>query len=256
MSPVFFAVSMSSFVHTYFQADFFGKMIFLGLFFISIVSWFYLLHKLWLLKQVRYHSREFRSKIQQHKDSILGISLEHLPKVQNKEIPHPFAHIFLTLKQKTVELLDKNHFHADKPSYVENPNPSQVFLSNADIELIDSHLHATTMKQKETLQKNLFILPTIVTLAPFMGLLGTVWGILITFSGMQSSNLLSSNTLMLSGLSTALTTTVLGLLIAIPALVGYSYLKNINRSLNAEMHDFCHDLLSTIALQYRKVDVS
>ncbi len=256
MSPVFFAVSMSTFVQAYLQTDLFGKMIFLSLFLISIICWFCLLHKLWLFKKVCYHSKEFRTKIQQHKDSILGISLEHLPKVPNKEIPHPFAHIFVTLKQKTVELLNKNHFHDDKSSSVERPNSSKVFLSNADIELIDSHLYATTIRQKEVLQKNLFILPTIVTLAPFIGLLGTVWGILITFSGMQSNSQLSSNTMMISGLSTALTTTVLGLLIAIPALVGYNYLKNTNRVLDAEMHDFCHDLLSTIELQYRKVDVS
>ncbi|MCK4935049.1 MAG: MotA/TolQ/ExbB proton channel family protein [Simkaniaceae bacterium] len=250
------AVSMTTFVHAYFQADFFGKLIFLGLFASSIVCWFFLLHKLWLYKQVRYYSKAFKSSILQHKDSILGISLEHLPKVQNKDIPHPFAHIFLTLKQKTVELLDKNHFHLDKPNYVENPGKEQVFLSTADIELLESHVHATTLMQKEALQKNLFLFPMIVTLAPFLGLLGTVWGILITFAGMQTNNLLSSNTAMLGGLSTALTTTVLGLLIAIPALVGYNFLKNITKSLNAEIYEFSHFLLSTIELQYRKVDVS
>ena len=60
-----------------------------------------------------------------------------------------------------------------------------------------------------------------------MGLLGTVWGILVTFSGLQSNGLSSANSSVLSGLSMALGTTVFGLVVAIPALVGYNYLKSI-----------------------------
>ena len=84
---------------------------------------------------------------------------------------------------------------------------------------------------------------------------GTVWGILITFSELQKGGSISSNAVVLGGLSTALTTTVLGLLIAIPALIAYNYLRNVNKEFYTEMHDFSHLLLSTIVLQYRKVDV-
>jgi biopolymer transport protein TolQ len=82
-----------------------------------------------------------------------------------------------------------------------------------------------------------------------------VWGILITFGELQAGHSVSSNSIILGGLSTALTTTVLGLLIAIPALIAYNYLKNLSHHFTTEMRDFSHFLLSTVELQYRKVDI-
>ena len=122
------------------------------------------------------------------------------------------------------------------------------------MDLIENHLFATIMSQKETLDKNVFILATITTLAPFIGLLGTVWGILVMFSGLQMAGNFASNTTVLSGLSTALATTVLGLLVAIPSLVAHSYIKQTIKTFTCQMQDFGHYLLSTIELQYRKVD--
>jgi biopolymer transport protein TolQ len=57
---------------------------------------------------------------------------------------------------------------------------------------------------------------------------------------------------MLSGLSMALATTVLGLLVAIPALIGHGYLKNKERETRQDMETFSHTLLAAIELQYRK----
>jgi biopolymer transport protein TolQ len=57
---------------------------------------------------------------------------------------------------------------------------------------------------------------------------------------------------MLGGLSMALATTVLGLLVAIPALVGHSYLKNAERETRRDMETFSHTLLAAIELQYRE----
>ena len=107
-------------------------------------------------------------------------------------------------------------------------NPSQqpgdaARLSSADLELIATQTAAAASAQGKTLDKNLFILSTVVTLGPFLGLLGTVWGILLTFSQL-SHGFSTSNTTMLTGLSMALATTVIGLVIAIPALVGYNFL--------------------------------
>ncbi len=250
MLPQLPIASMMTFVRAYWQADFFGKLIFLALFALSIICWFFLIHKVYLIHQVRKCSREFQSSIESQKDAILSLALESLPKVKNREIPHPFAHIYLTLKEKTVELLDKNVFFAQKNLDQKN------YLSRTDMELVDSHLQSISSKQRANLEKNFFILSTTVTLAPFLGLLGTVWGILITFSELQKGGFMGSNAAVLGGLSTALTTTVLGLLIAIPALIAYNYLKNASRHYFSEMHDFSHLLLSTIELQYRKVDLN
>ena len=95
-----------------------------------------------------------------------------------------------------------------------------------------------------------------MALAPFLGLLGTVWGMLVTFSGLKSHAVSMANAAVLSGLSTALATTVLGLLIAIPALIAYGYLRNAVLEINRDMENFSQVLLTTIEMQYRKVDVS
>ena len=251
ISFVMMIVATGTFTGAYAAADFFGKLIFLGLFALSMLCWIVLLHKVWILRQVKRGSNLFIDTLTKKKDSILNINIESLPKMRQKELPHPFAYIFATMKEKTRELLDKNHFFINR-----NETDHPIYLSGSDVELIETHLHASMVRQKERLEKNLFILTTIKTLAPFLGLLGTVWGILVTFSELQAKSSVVSNNAMLGGLSTALVTTVLGLVIAIPALVGSNYLKNAIRTYFSEMEEFSHHLLSTIELQYRKVDVT
>ncbi|CCB88006.1 MAG: MotA/TolQ/ExbB proton channel family protein [Simkania sp.] len=235
---------MGTFFQAFYQADAFGKMIFFALFALSVISWFFLIHKIWTFNQVKRQSKIFKQAITLQKDSLLNIKVE--PVKQKRHIPEPFHKLYRTIQQNTVAILDKNHFYL---------SGNQNFLSRTDVELIDSHLQSSIAKEREDLEKNLFILSTTVTLAPFLGLLGTVWGILITFGELQAGHSVSSNSIILGGLSTALTTTVLGLLIAIPALIAYNYLKNLSSHFTTEMRDFSHFLLSTVELQYRKVDI-
>jgi len=223
------------------QADFFGKLIFLALLLLSLVTWYLLLYKSLLLRQVRRKAFSLEQLIQEQKGAILSINLT--------EQGHPFLKILESIKNKTIEILDKNHyFHQTK---IKEP----VFLSDADINLIDSYVQNTIVTEAKQLEKNLFILGTIVSLAPFVGILGTVWGILLSFGEMQKGGSLNANALMLNGISTALATTVLGLVIAIPALISYNYLKSSLKELYLDMNNFSNTLLNTIELQYRKVDI-
>ena len=75
-----------------------------------------------------------------------------------------------------------------------------------------------------------------------------------TFSELQAQSVGSTHQMVLGGLSLALATTVLGLLDAIPALVGYNYLKNTIRDFATEMEGFSNEILAAVELQYRKVD--
>jgi len=237
---------MGTFFQAFYQADPFGKMVFFALFALSVISWCFLIHKIWSFNQIKRHAKTFGQSIKIQKNSLLNLKIDALLSKDKQKIPQPFGDLYRVIQEKTVEILDKNRYYV---------KADQNFLSRTDVELLDSHLQSSIAKQRELLEKNLFILSTTVTLAPFLGLLGTVWGILITFGELQAGHSVSSNSIILGGLSTALTTTVLGLLIAIPALVAYSYLKNLSRHFTTEMRDFSHFLLSTVELQYRKVDV-
>lgn len=237
---------VGTFLQAFSQADAFGKMIFFSLFSLSLLSWYFLLHKIWILMQVRRQAKVFTHLIKIQKEFLLNLKTEQLPHINQQKTLHPFGHLYKVIKEKTVELLDKNHYHA---------NVDQNYLSRTDVELLDSHLQSSIAKQREQIEKNLFVLSTTVTLAPFLGLLGTVWGILVTFGELQVGHSASSNSIILSGLATALTTTVLGLVIAIPSLIAYNYLKNLSHCFTTEMCDFSHFLLSTVELQYRKVDI-
>jgi len=61
--------------------------------------------------------------------------------------------------------------------------------------------------------------------------------------------------MVLGGISLALATTVLGLIDAIPALIGYNYLKNSVRDFQTDMESFSNELLASVEMYYRKVDV-
>jgi biopolymer transport protein TolQ len=152
-----------------------------------------------------------------------------------------------------VEILNKNIYFSSQNAGKER---AQVHLSHVDLEIVETHVLTTISAQTKKLEKNLFILSTIITLGPFLGLLGTVWGILITFSELNAGGSAGSNTAVLGGLSTALSTTVLGLVIAIPALVSYNYLRNSIKNYSSDMEDFLYQLLCSVELQYRKADVS
>ena len=230
----------SAVFNAYVQSDFFGKMIFLGLFILSILSWMVLLYKIWQAKRVKRLSSQLEKLLSQ-KDQLLNANLEY-----SANLFHPFYQIFKILKQTTLDVLNKNRFYSEE---------EKVFLSPSDINLVESHIAVEISHQSKLLEKNLFILSTIVTLAPFLGLLGTVWGILVTFSNLQIHSLSSSNSAVLTGLSMALATTVLGLVVAIPALVSYNYLKHTIRDITKDMEIFSHRMVTTIEMQYRRVDV-
>jgi len=219
----------------YFQADFFGKCIFFGLFISSILCWIVLIFKSYQVRKVRLLASAFEKALEKNHDRLLSLSVENQK--------HPFGHVFQALKKKTLEVLGKNQYYSEEKQ--------AVYLTRSDLELVESHVLTTISSEAKGLEKNLFVLSTIKSLAPFLGLLGTVYGILLTFSELQNGGT-ASNTAMLGGLSTALVTTVLGLLIAIPALISHVWLRNSLKYVTSDMEDFLYKLLSTLELQYRK----
>jgi biopolymer transport protein TolQ len=242
------------FVDSYIHSDFLGKLIFIGLIALSICSWILLIHKVWLTSRARKHSIRFYEAFALQKMSPLSLDFEN---ALRRKKPNPFWELYAVLKKYTLEILNKNKRFGPQQGNGENQMTSVVsYLSPSDIDFVESHLLTTVATQTKYLEKNLFILSTVVSLGPFLGLLGTVWGILTTFSELQTQAVGSTHQMVLGGLSLALATTVLGLLDAIPALIGYNYLKNTIRDFQTEMEGFSNEILTSVEMQYRKVDVS
>lgn len=236
------------FLDAYIQSDFLGKLIFIALFALSICSWVILIHKIWMTKQARHQAYRFYEAFQLHKLSPLSLECDRL----SQKTLNPFLELYQVLKKQSLDLLKKNrHFGLIQEN---GTGQESTYLSLSDIDFVASHLSTHMAYQVKNLEKNLYILSTTVSLAPFLGLLGTVWGILTTFSELQAQTAGNSHQMVLGGLSLALATTVLGLIDAIPALVGYNYLKNSIRNFATEMEGFSNEILASVELQYRKVD--
>ncbi len=110
----------------------------------------------------------------------------------------------------------------------------QVIRESAERELADQVLH---------LESDMVMLATITSVAPFLGLLGTVWGVMDAFNGMAVTG---SPTLdaVAPGISAALLTTVIGLVVAIPTVIGYNVLSVRLRNETVGMDNFVQELVA------------
>ncbi len=243
-------LAANPFIDAYTGSDFLGKLIFIALFSLSICSWVIIIHKTWMTYCARKESIQIHRAFEMQRSNPLNLECEHL--VEKKSI-NPFLDLYLVMKKHTLEILKKNRRFGMQN---ENEGDSKIsYMSQSDIDFVQSHLMSSVANQTKFLEKNLFILSTVVSLAPFLGLLGTVWGILTTFADLQSQTGGGAHNAVLGGISLALATTVLGLIDAIPALIGYNYLKNNVRDFQIDMERFSNELLASVEMHYRKVDV-
>jgi biopolymer transport protein TolQ len=106
-----------------------------------------------------------------------------------------------------------------------------VQIDQAGVELAQRAMQRTRVDELERLEKNLSFLATTGAVAPFLGLMGTVWGVMTAFLniGIQGS---ASLLVVAPGIAEALIVTIAGLAAAIPAVIGYNYLTARVRSLD------------------------
>lgn len=224
------------FISAFIQSDFLGKAIFLALLAASVVSWVVIGYKCWFFYRARKASRHFHALFHRQSGDPMSLASDLTPK---GKLINPFYYLYALSKKQAMALLTQ-----------ESPLPRRG-LSAEEMALMQSQLYSGIAHQSRLLESNLFILATIVSLGPFFGLLGTVWGILDTFSFFGGQGNLNSHQF-LNGLSLALTTTVLGLLDAIPALIAYNFFKSSARSFISEMESFSQELLFSLDLYTRK----
>ena len=127
----------------------------------------------------------------------------------------------------------------------------QYTLGAVQVSQIRNMAERTMTDQAYQLERNMSFLATSTTAAPFLGLLGTVWGVMDAFSGMalMGSAMLSA---VAPGIAGALLTTVIGLLVALPSSIGYNALMGRIRRLAVDMENFCQEFMADVESHYRE----
>lgn len=125
----------------------------------------------------------------------------------------------------------------------------ELNLSNQAINAIKATMDAAMMRENQRLNSQMVLLTIAISGGPFLGLLGTVLGVMITFAAIAASGDVNVNAIA-PGTAAALFTTVAGLFVAIPALFGYNYLGSRVREISADMRVFVDEFVAKIAEQH------
>lgn len=126
---------------------------------------------------------------------------------------------------------------------------AKTVLSAQSIDAIRASLDAVTVRENARLNSQMVLLTIAISGGPFLGLLGTVVGVMITFAAIAAVGDVNVNSIA-PGIAAALVATVAGLGVAIPALFGYNYLASRIKNISADMAVFVDELVSRIAERY------
>ncbi|MGH8489129.1 MAG: DUF2341 domain-containing protein [Gammaproteobacteria bacterium] len=117
------------------------------------------------------------------------------------------------------------------------------------IPVIKAALDATLVRENQKLNSQMVLLTIAISGGPFLGLLGTVVGVMITFAAIAATGDVNINAIA-PGIAAALVATIAGLAVAIPALFGYNYLGSRIKETNADMQVFLDEFIAKIAEAY------
>ena len=124
-------------------------------------------------------------------------------------------------------------------------------LSPQSLDAIRASLDAGLVKENHKLNRLMVLLTIAISGGPFLGLLGTVVGVMITFAAIAASGDVNVNAIA-PGIAAALVATVAGLAVAIPALFGYNYLGSRIKTISADMHIFVDEFITKLAENYSR----
>jgi biopolymer transport protein ExbB len=122
-------------------------------------------------------------------------------------------------------------------------------ISDQSINAVRATLDAQLTRERHGLDKGMVLLTIAISGGPFLGLLGTVVGVMITFAAIAAAGDVNVNAIA-PGIAAALVATVAGLGVAIPALFGYNYLQTRIKGVGADMHVFVDEFVTKMAENY------
>ena len=164
---------------------------------------------------------------------------------------HPSSHTAIeNIYQGTCERLFKLLSPNSRSTLAHGDGAQGAALTRNEVELVKSHCEHILEEEELRIEHGMGVIATVVALAPMLGLLGTVWGVLDAFADMGAAGSATIAT-MAPAISSALVTTVVGLLIAIPGVCAFNRLNASVRGLSADMEGFADDLVGRVALEFQ-----
>lgn len=122
-------------------------------------------------------------------------------------------------------------------------------ISALSVQAVRASMYATSTRESDRLHQNLVFLTFAISGAPFLGLLGTVLGVAVTFASIAAAGEVAVETIA-PGVAAALATTIVGLCVAIPALFGYNYLVAPIKRMSTQMRVFIDEYITRLAEAY------
>jgi biopolymer transport protein ExbB len=122
-------------------------------------------------------------------------------------------------------------------------------LTPQAIAAIRATMDATLVRLNQRLQSQMVLLTIAIAGGPFLGLLGTVVGVMITFAAIAASGDVNVNAIA-PGIAAALAATVAGLAVAIPSLFAYNWLNTRIKGMTADMRVFVDEFITRVAEHY------
>lgn len=199
--------------------------IMLVLLILSITAWSIIIEKLFFFRKLNRNAEIFLDYFRDNANSLIGS--DEMTSCQNDSLIHRIYKI----GNRELGLLRKDHI--------------EKAVSKSQQDDLEHALKREISKQAQFLEKNMIILATSASISPFLGLLGTVYGLLIAFYAMGQMGSASIEVVS-PGISQALMTTVVGLFVAIPSAVGYNYLLNTIKNLIIDTENYMSEFLSLV----------
>ena len=206
-----------SILKLFIRADIIVKSVIIILIFASIYSWAIIIEKYRLFKKINKSSEEFEEKFWRSK------SAENFYNNLPVNLNDPMANVFKDTMQVVIKSRSKTNLN----------------------ERMTSILEVNIEKQMNIIDKNYTFLATVGSTAPFIGLFGTVWGIMNSFQSIAISRN-TSLAIVAPGIAEALFATALGLLAAIPAVVAFNKFSSDSRKYSQKLESFSKRFISII----------
>jgi biopolymer transport protein TolQ len=221
-------------VDIFLRCDLAGQILTVGLGIFSMIAWAVMLGKRNELRQMRFLNLAFEQRLREER------TLLDLPESYKNKRGIPYGDLFADAVE--------SYWRAASILQEKGEDSSRARLEHAE-----NALQRAIARQTRRYESSMIFLATIVSGAPFLGLLGTVWGVMLAFDSITASGAQTASIQNLApGVSAALLTTIAGLVVAIPSVFGYNFLLSTTRRLITELENFASSLADRIELESKK----